>query len=74
MADDTYKCPTLLKKVSFVFIQGIRWADFLRIQCGLIAIRLAYDVLLLLVKVECLLTSTDFSNENVNEHLSSGHK
>ena len=74
MADVTCKCQTLLKKVNSVSTQVIRWVDFLLIQCGLIVIRLAFDVLLLLVKVDYLLISIGYLNENANERLSSGRK
>ena len=74
MADVTYKCQILLKKVNSVFTQVIRWVDFLLIQCGLIAIKLAFDALLLLVKVDYLLTSIGYLNENANERLSFGRK
>jgi hypothetical protein len=66
--------PTPLKKASFVSTPATRWVDSLVIRCGLIAIRLAFDVLLLLAKVDCLLTSIGFLKKNAGGHSNSGVK
>ena len=74
MADVLGTCQTQQKKASFVSTPVTHWVDSLAIQCALIATRLVFDVLLLLVKAECLLTSTVCSKENDAEHSSSGLK
>ena len=74
MADATCKCQTQQKKENSASTQGTRLVDFLAILCVLIVTRLAFDVLLLLVKGDCLLTSIASLRKNANVRSSSGAK
>ena len=68
MEDEHNTSQTQQKRANFASTQGTRLVDFLVILCVLIVTRLVFDVLLLLVKGDCLLTSIGSLRKNDAEH------